>query len=147
MNPKLNNSIIEYDRVTSGESMENRNTIPQQNEMVTIRMTDKAVEEVRRIKAENNIPDTLGLRIGIKGGGCSGFSYFLGFDEQRSDDDTVTSINGLSVVVDAQSTPFLQGAELDFLSNEDGKGFTINNPNVHNGCNCGHDSCDEKGGG
>lgn len=106
-----------------------------------ITITDQAASEIRRIKTENNIPDINMLRLGVKDGGCSGFSYFLGFDDRNMEGDSVTTINGITVIVDAQSQAFLSGAELDFQNNTDARGFIFKNPNTKHNCGCGSASC------
>jgi iron-sulfur cluster assembly protein len=121
--------------------MEKSEMEPEQRSGNDIGITERAFAEIQRIKTENDIPDTHGLRVGVKGGGCSGFSYFLGFDEKRSETDTVMTVNGISVIIDAQSRDILSGAELDFHSDEAGKGFIVNNPNANHDCGCGHSSC------
>jgi len=108
---------------------------PQLNE--EIRMTEKAAAEVRRIKADNKIPDEHGLRFGVKGGGCSGFSYVLGFDSESKKGDTVFELHGLKVFVDPKSLFYISGTELDFSDGLNGKGFVFNNPKATKTCGCG----------
>jgi len=99
----------------------------QQQEII---ITDKASEEVKRIINENKIPDGYGLRVGVKGGGCSGFTYTLGFDAAPRDADTVVELNGIKLFVDGKSLFYLSGTELDFTDGLNGKGFVFNNPNA-----------------
>jgi iron-sulfur cluster assembly protein len=106
-------------------------------------ITESALAEIQRVRVENKIPDTHGLRIGVNGGGCSGLSYILGFDDRKSENDTVMTINDISVIIDEQSRVFLSGAELDFQNNADGKGFIVNNPNAPKSCGCGNSSCND----
>lgn len=103
-----------------------------------IRISDKAASEIRRVMAENKIPDTAGLRMGVKGGGCSGFTYVLGFDEQASVTDKVFDTNGVKIFVDERSLPYLSGVLLDYQDGLNGKGFTFDNPNATRTCGCGH---------
>jgi iron-sulfur cluster assembly protein len=103
-----------------------------------IAVTDKAAQEILRIKASDNIPDTAGLRIGIKGGGCSGFSYVLGFDEKAAEMDIVFEVNGVTMFVDQRSLAYLSGTELDFSDGLNGRGFVFNNPHAVKTCGCGN---------
>jgi iron-sulfur cluster assembly protein len=102
-----------------------------------IKITLKAVEEVIKIRKENNIPEDYGLRVGVKGGGCSGLKYSLGFDGKQKEGDTVIEQNGIKLFVDGKSLFYLSGTELDFTSGLNGKGFVFNNPNAIKTCGCG----------
>jgi len=102
-----------------------------------IKITGKAVDQVKRLKNENDIPENCGLRIGIKGGGCSGFSYTLGFDETTKEGDKIIEHDGLRLFVDGKSLFYLTGTELDFSDGLNGKGFIFNNPNAVKTCGCG----------
>ncbi len=106
------------------------------NEEVFI--TPKAAEQVRKVKAENNIPETHALRLGVKGGGCSGFTYVLAFDELPRQGDKEFFIEGMKVFVDPKSLYYLSGTTLDFSDGLNGRGFVFNNPNAHKTCGCGH---------
>ena len=98
-----------------------------------IELTESAQEEVRRLLAAEGMP---GLRLGIKGGGCSGLSYLLEFTEQR-EGDTVVDFEGLKVFLDRKSTIYLRGVTLDHQSGLDGRGFVFHNPQASNTCGCG----------
>jgi iron-sulfur cluster assembly protein len=100
-------------------------------------MTEKAAAEIRRIKADNKIPDEHGLRFGVKGGGCSGFSYVLGFDSESKKGDVVFELHGLKVFVDPKSLFYISGTELDFSDGLNGRGFVFNNPKATKTCGCG----------
>ncbi len=113
----------------------------QQTQNEEIFMTRRAAEEIRKIKAENNIPETHALRIGVKGGGCSGLSYVLGFDEKSRDADVIFSLEGLTVHVDPKSLMYLAGTTLDFSGDLNGRGFVFNNPNARKTCGCGQSFC------
>jgi iron-sulfur cluster assembly protein len=102
-----------------------------------IKITPKAVEEVIKIRKENNIPEEYGLRVGVKGGGCSGLKYSLGFDGEQKEGDTVIEQNGIKLFVDGKSLFYLSGTELDFTSGLNGRGFVFNNPNATKTCGCG----------
>ena len=103
-----------------------------ENQLINI--TDSALNEVRRLLLSED-PD-YGLRLGIKGGGCSGLSYILEFTEFR-DGDTVLDYQGVSVYLDKKSTIYLGGITLDFQSGLQGKGFVFQNPMAANTCGCG----------
>lgn len=102
-----------------------------------ISITEKAAKEVMQIKSENNIPEGFGLRVGVKGGGCSGLTYTLGFDEEPKEGDTVIEEKGLKLFIDGKSLFYLMGTELDFSNGLNGKGFVFNNPNATKTCGCG----------
>jgi len=103
-----------------------------------ITITEKASAEVKKIMKENNIADSFGLRVGVKGGGCSGLSYSLGFDSEPHEGDSVIEINGVKLFVDGKSLFYLSGTELDFSNGLNGKGFVFNNPNATKTCGCGN---------
>ncbi len=111
-------------------------SMPQVKEEIFI--TPKAAEQVRKVKVDNNIPVNFALRLGVKGGGCSGFSYVLAFDEKPRSGDKEFSIEGLNVYVDPKSLNFLTGTTLDFSDGLNGRGFVFNNPNAHKTCGCGN---------
>lgn len=103
--------------------------------MITI--TDKGAEKVREfLSSQAEGPVTAGLRVGVKGGGCSGFQYQLAFDEQR-DSDAIFEDHGLKLLVDKQSLPYVAGSVIDYSEGLQGAGFQVNNPNVVAACGCG----------
>lgn len=102
-----------------------------------IKITDKAIKEVLKIMSENNIPDTYGLRVGVKGGGCSGLVYQMNFDETSSEGDTIIEQDKVRLFVDGKSLFYLMGTELDFTDGLKGRGFIFNNPNAVKTCGCG----------
>src|SRR3979490_3379189 len=102
-----------------------------------IELTDKGAEKVREFLAAQSEPAaTAGLRVGVRGGGCSGFQYMLAFDEQR-DGDPVIERQGMRLVVDGASAPYVRGATVDFVDGLQGAGFKVDNPNVVAACGCG----------
>ena len=102
-----------------------------------IELTDKGAEKVREFLAAQSEPAaTAGLRVGVRGGGCSGFQYMLAFDEQR-DGDTVIESQGIRLLVDGASAPYVRGATVDFVDGLQGAGFKVDNPNVVAACGCG----------
>ena len=102
-----------------------------------VRITFKALSEVKKIKAQNAIPEDYGLRVGVKGGGCSGMSYTLGFDATSKDLDRIYETQGVKVFVDPKSLPYIDGTELDFAREGLNEGFKFYNPNVKDECGCG----------
>jgi iron-sulfur cluster insertion protein len=101
-----------------------------------ITLTPTAANKVEElIKAEGN--EELALRVAVRPGGCSGFSYEMFFDADIAADDTVANAGGVRVVVDQASVPYLQGASLDYKDGLQGAGFSINNPNATRSCGCG----------
>ena len=102
-----------------------------------IDITEKAINQVKKIKEENSIPEDYALRVGVKGGGCSGLTYQLGFDGELKNGDTVIEKNGLKLYVDGKSLFYLSGTVLDFSDGLNGRGFVFNNPNATKTCGCG----------
>ena len=102
-----------------------------------INITDKAISEVKKIMEENSIPGEYGLRVGIKGGGCSGLTYTLGFDGEERPGDNIIEKDGVKVYIDMKSNLYLAGTELDFTDGLNGRGFVFNNPNAKRTCGCG----------
>jgi iron-sulfur cluster assembly accessory protein len=107
----------------------------QQSQVITI--TTKAAEKVAEfMKQEGN--NSLYLRVYVSGGGCSGLSYGMGFEEKPEEDDSVIEQNGVKVLIDGYSQRYLKGANVDYVDSLMGSGFKINNPNVTKSCSCGH---------
>ncbi|HEY1457164.1 MAG TPA: iron-sulfur cluster assembly accessory protein [Solirubrobacteraceae bacterium] len=103
--------------------------------MVTI--SDKGAEKVHEfLDAQEGDVSMAGLRVGVRGGGCSGFQYQLAFDEQRAD-DVVFESHGLKLLVDNASLQFVRGSVIDYEESLQGAGFKVNNPNVVAACGCG----------
>jgi iron-sulfur cluster assembly protein len=101
-----------------------------------IHLTEGAVDQLYRIKSEQQISDDYALRVGVKGGGCSGFSYVLGFDRPKETDE-VFDINGIRVLMQKAHAIYLLGMEVDFVNGLENRGFTFNNPNAKSTCGCG----------
>jgi len=102
-----------------------------------ITLTDKGAEKVREFMAgQAQTSEAAGLRVGVRGGGCSGFQYLLAFDAQH-DGDTVIVSNGINLLVDAASAPYVRGAVVDYVDGLQGAGFKVENPNVIAACGCG----------
>jgi iron-sulfur cluster assembly protein len=101
-----------------------------------ISLTEKAAEKVKLAMQKQATPKA-GLRLYVSGGGCSGFQYGLAFDD-KNDGDHIIDSNGVTVLVDEQSAPYLEGSEIDYEESVMGEGFKVNNPNATETCGCGH---------
>jgi iron-sulfur cluster assembly protein len=102
-----------------------------------VSMTDKGAEKAREYLAAQGADVAIsGLRVGIRGGGCSGFQYQLAFDEQR-DSDQVFESHGLKLLVDPDSLEYVDGSQIDYVEALTGAGFKVENPNVVAACGCG----------
>jgi len=99
-------------------------------------LSDAAVAKVRSL-LEQEGRDDLALRVAVQPGGCSGLRYQLFFDERSLDGDVVKDYDGVRVVTDRMSAPYLSGASIDFVDTIERQGFTIDNPNATNSCACG----------
>ena len=102
-----------------------------------ITFTDRGAEKVQEFLASQGAEiQTAGLRVGVRGGGCSGFQYALAFDTKR-DGDEVFEDHGLKILVDRPSLPYVRGAIVDYVESLQGAGFKVDNPNVIAACGCG----------
>ncbi len=102
-----------------------------------VTLTDRAAEKVAQLLAEEEGADQLVLRVAVRPGGCSGYSYDMFFDSELADDDVVRSFGDVRVAVDADSAALIQGASLDYKDGLQGAGFHITNPNATRTCGCG----------
>ena len=102
-----------------------------------VNLTGKGAEKVREFLGSQGLDESsAGLRVGVRGGGCSGFQYQLAFDEQR-EGDAIFEHGGLRLLVDNQSLPHVDGSTIDYVDSLQGAGFQVNNPNVVAACGCG----------
>ena len=101
--------------------------------MITI--TSMAEQKIKELIVEEK--DAVGLRIYVKGGGCHGYQYGMAFESKMADDDTVIEKGDVKVIMDAQSVPLLNGAEVDYVDSLQGSGFAIKNPQAKTTCGCG----------
>lgn len=101
-----------------------------------ITLTDGAIVQLKRLMEEKEVPREYGLRVGVKGGGCSGFSYILGFDEKGEKDEEF-EVNGIRVFMEKSHGIYLLGMEIDWMEGLNNRGFTFNNPNASDTCGCG----------
>lgn len=102
-----------------------------------VTLSEKAAQEVKRIITEQNLPEETVLRVGVQGGGCSGFAYDLRFDNTTSEKDRITEIHGVKLAVEKKFDPYLDGTVVDFYDGLEKRGFVFNNPNVVKSCGCG----------
>ena len=105
--------------------------------MELIQLTSAAAEEVNRILAEKAMSEETGLRVSLKGGGCSGMTYVLDFAENPEEGDEVLKTNGVKVLVDPSAISFVKGLEIDFVDDLLNRGFKFSNPNASHSCGCG----------
>ena len=104
---------------------------------MSVTLSEKAAQEVKRIIEEQGTPEGVVLRVGVQGGGCSGFAYSLNFDTGTSERDRVTEIHGVKLAVEKKFDPYLDGTVIDFYDGLEKRGFVFNNPNVVKTCGCG----------
>ena len=108
---------------------------------MAVKLSEKAAEELKVIMKKEvdakRLTEQAGLRLMVQGGGCSGFTYRMGFDETQKADDKVIEINGIKVLCDQKSYLYLNGTEVDFQDGLMGRGFVFNNPNATGTCGCG----------
>ncbi|GCE03567.1 iron-sulfur cluster insertion protein ErpA [Dictyobacter aurantiacus] len=114
-------------------------------ETSVLTMTPAAADKVRELLKQENDP-TLGLRVFVAGGGCSGLQYGMTLDEEQ-EGDTVVSLGDFNIFVDDMSLGYITGSEVDYVDSLMGAGFTVNNPNAVSSCGCGHSFKTADGGG
>jgi iron-sulfur cluster assembly accessory protein len=102
-----------------------------------ISISQKAAEKIVEFMKQEN-KEKLYLRVYVSGGGCSGLSYGMGFEEKPDEDDAIINENGVEAIIDSYSQKYLKGANVDYVESLMGSGFKINNPNVTKSCSCGH---------
>jgi iron-sulfur cluster assembly protein len=103
--------------------------------MITV--SDTAKQEVLRLMDEDQVPTGSFIRVGVKGGGCSGLTYEMDFDSELKEDDKVFEDKGIRIAVDKKSFLYLIGTELEYTGGLNGTGFVFNNPNASRTCGCG----------
>jgi iron-sulfur cluster assembly accessory protein len=101
-----------------------------------VSMTAKAIEKVKEIMEQQD-PKPVAVRLGVRGGGCSGFSYSMQFENEKGAMDKELDMDGLKVLVDSVSNMYLDGCEVDYVETLEASGFKFNNPNVKSTCGCG----------
>lgn len=118
------------------EKQETSAPATQEETQELVKLTARAAEKVKAIRAEEKIEDSFGLRLKVMGGGCSGFSYDLFFDQPQEVDQTLES-QGVRLLCDQMSLMYLAGTEIDYVESVQGSGFKFTNPNVKSTCGCG----------
>ncbi|MBN2386820.1 MAG: iron-sulfur cluster assembly accessory protein [Anaerolineales bacterium] len=106
-----------------------------------ILLTPSAAATVRDLLAERSLDDSYGLRVYVAGRSCSGLQYGMALDNNPAETDLVIESEGVKLVVDNQSLEYMRGATVDFIDDERGKGFTVDNPNALPSCSCESGSC------
>ncbi len=101
-----------------------------------IKVSESAKSQAQRLMQEQNLSNAF-IRVGVKGGGCSGLTYIMDFDTELKDEDKVFEDNGIKIVVDKKSFLYLVGTELNYSDGLNGKGFEFINPNANRTCGCG----------
>lgn len=109
-----------------------------------IKLTDRAASEIKGLLEKQGKTDAM-LRVFVSGGGCSGLQYGMSLEDAVMEGDRQEQINGINVIVDPRSYPYLSGAEVDFVDNMMGGGFKIDNPNAVSSCGCGHSFTPKEG--
>ena len=104
---------------------------------MAVAMSETAAKQVKQLKAQQNLPETVFLRMGVRGGGCSGMSYVLEFDSEKGPHDKEFELDGVKVVVDKKSYLYLNETTLDYVQRGLSGGFTFVNPNAKSSCGCG----------
>ncbi len=101
-------------------------------------ISEDAINAIIKVKAENDVPEDMYLRLGTSGGGCSGMNYIIGFDSQIADNDNTYTIRDHNIVIDKKSLFYLMGVTLDFVDSHEGSGFVFNSPFNEKVCGCNH---------
>ena len=104
---------------------------------MAITVSERAAKQLQRVFRENDMPEAVHLRVGVKGGGCSGFSYTLDVTTKPADDDMTFESSGIKIVCDPKSYLYLNGTEIDYDESLMSRGFLFNNPNAKGTCACG----------
>lgn len=104
---------------------------------MAVTLSETAAKEIQKIMTDQAMEPGTCIRIGVQGGGCSGFSYSLDWDKTTSDRDRVAEFHGVKLVIDKKFDPYLDGTVIDFYEGLDRRGFVFNNPNVVKSCGCG----------
>lgn len=111
--------------------------ITQNGVELTVAISEKAADKIKYFAQKDGIKENVGIRVAVKGGGCSGLTYDLKINGDFSDTDKIVEQHGVKVIVDKKSYIYLVGTELDFSDGLNGKGFIFQNPNAKKACGCG----------
>lgn len=101
-----------------------------------VQLTERAAEQIHRIREDEDLDEDIFLRVAVEGGGCSGLSYKLGFDYESEEDEVIIS-QGIKIIVDPKHMMYLKGISVDYPDGLDARGFTFDNPNASETCGCG----------
>ena len=112
------------------------NEVHEQTEILPVSLTKGAIQELKKIRTAENVPEEYGLRVGVKGGGCSGFSYILGFDAKK-ENDSVYMLDGIQIFLSKSHALYIMGMEIDYIDGLNNRGFIFTNPNAKETCGCG----------
>ena len=134
MAPEESSSVLED---TAAEETAVEETTEEEEFPPLLKFTPVAIEEVKQILKEQEMPEDTVLRVKILGGGCAGFQYHMGLEEEAGPTDDVTEMDGVTVAVDEFSAQYLDGVTVDFVESIAGRGFTFDNPNAQSTCGCG----------
>ncbi len=111
--------------------------ITQNGVELTVEISENAAQQIKYFAAKEGITENIGLRVAVKGGGCSGLTYDLSITDQERESDKIVEQYGVKVMVDKKSYIYLVGTQLDFSGGLNGKGFVFENPNAKKACGCG----------
>jgi len=132
-----NGARIDTSAILEGVEVASRSPLgPKERTNSMITVTPTATSKVKEIMTSQN-PVPTALRVAVVGGGCSGFSYHMAFENQVNETDNVYEFDGLKVLVDQMSEMYLEGVQVDYIETLEGAGFKFNNPNVKSTCGCG----------
>ena len=109
----------------------------QQTKEIIVTLTEKAANEVKLLLEKENKKD-YGLRVGVVPGGCSSYTYEVGFEKSPKENDMVIEDKGVRIFINPESIAFMKGSTVDYIESLQNAGFKINNPNVKTSCGCGH---------
>lgn len=124
------------DERNEGAAFEGIDTSKTTTDGPTVKLTERAARQVRKIKSDEELDEDLYLRVAVEGGGCSGLSYKLGFD-YKSDDDKTFESEGIEIVIDTRHMMYLEGISIDYPDGLNARGFIFDNPNAEETCGCG----------
>ncbi len=134
MDPASTDAVTSNDQATEAPAADNPLAAAEQQ---AVALTPKAVTMIKLTREQEGLDDDSGLRVAVRGGGCSGFEYALDFEQEARDTDTVLEYDGLKVFVDPISARYLAGTQIDYVMGTTGAGFKFHNPKAVGTCGCG----------
>lgn len=129
-------SLIDDYEEQPADSLHENEAQPGRASKKPVELTDRAARQVRKIRAKENLEESLYLRVAVEGGGCSGLSYKLGFDTNTEEDEYHES-HGIEIIINPKHLLYLNGIVIDYPDGLDARGFTFSNPNASESCGCG----------